>query len=429
MVRPTLAINATKMGVKDTIFQNMKHKLLNESKQRSSNNNSRQNSVFKEATYKKDTITGIYQHPDMINSASGTKDKDSGNFKNQLNDLFSKLKESNAVSNGTKKPQKSKITFQEPPKPNFATTNLANTNLKARSEFDNIIKDWITTDWLDLNPVVQKKPCHIFIHDKLLCKNYSLLDVVDDAIRNINSSINIPRDVLQKAWNVETRKVYESSNSQNLNLREIIKNIYWNNCKLDVPTEMRVQKFLKDKNLEKSLLKSFKKSIIFDEQIFNKVKNFEGLNTRNDITIIMDNEINLLLRFQYNDMLLKLNSKQENPLNKINVLRSKTLLGSKVNDVENLQELEKMLNCTDLHRNERFVMITSERATSLEYYRQLKLYKKLYPASNFNGCVIYFNRDEMKKTDEVINTSKYTGKEMYYVTDDFTQIYDIINIL
>ncbi len=430
MVRPTLMKNSLKMSSADTIFQNMKQKLLNGNAQRTSNSTTRYNSVVKDATYNKDTITGIYEHPDMFSTLSKTKSEDPND---PLRKIFPKqrktMQQSTMKRDSELEPSDRKL------KPDFATTNLAKSNLKVRSEFDNIIKDWITTDWLDVNPVFQKKPCHIFVHDKLLCKNLSLLDVVDDAVRKFAPMIKVPRDVLQKAWNVETVKVLEHSDRLDTNqhaklsLREIIKNVYSPDIRGNSTAESLLKALLKDKILHKKLLKSLKGTVSFDQSIYNKVKNFEGLNERNDITIIMDNEINLLPSLDYKSMLRSLNARQQEPLSKFNVLYSRTLLGSKVNDAQNLQALQSLLSSRELHRNERFVMITGERATSLEYYRQLKLHKKLYPSSNFKGCVIYFNPEEAKKTNEVIDPSKYTGKEMYYVAENFSQIYDLINLL
>lgn len=65
----------------------------------------------------------------------------------------------------------------------------------------------------------------------------------------------------------------------------------------------------------------------------------------------------------------------------------------------------------------------------MEYFRLLKLFNNTYANLKLKGCVIYLNRSQALKNKEIIDKKKYTGREMYYVVEEFTDIYDIIEVL
>ncbi|GAV30605.1 hypothetical protein PMKS-004119 [Pichia membranifaciens] len=323
----------------DTVLEAMKNKLLHlrnehhvtkKKETKFEPSKVRYNSEIRNHPHPKDTVTGIYRQPKILKSAHPNNTKVPKSMLRRRDELNKKLSSEEEYQG---------IHWT----PEFATSNLSKTSLQAKSEFDNLIKDWISTNWLNVNPVIQQRPCHILIHDKLLYENMSLCETI---------------------YKLIIARVPEITE-----------------------------------------------------------------NASNDITIIKDNELGFIPSLDYMNLLKKINNKKDNSLQHLNVLKYKSVFGNKMNDFQNLQTLKHMLVTKKLHCNEKFIILTGERAISLEYFRLLKLFNKTYASLKLKGCVIYLNRSQALKNKDIIDKKKYTGREMYYVVEEFTDIYDIIEVL
>lgn len=420
MLKPTPVVRFVK-GSGDSSFQSMKEKLLHLSK---SNNkkflngtSSRHSSVVKNAQYPKDTITGVYHHPSL-----DVKSKKSSNASD-----FEKIPKSMSKRYHELKNKKLATTTD------FATSNLTK---GSKSEFDSIIKHWIKTNWMDSKPVIQRTPCHLFVHDKLLCEDLSLFKIVQNLIvKEFPELANIPYEVIEKSWKDELNKVSFQTN-QNMSklqkekiLRNLIKTVYVPFANVSGTVKEKLNKFTNDSYLIRRIITGLGFNVNINEEIFSKLKNVENLNERNDITIIKDNELNLIPSLDYMCLMNELNNKHKNPIKDISILKSKNLLGDKTTDMKSLQSLKGLLLSKKLHCNEKFIILTRERSISLEYYRLLKLFNKVYTGLNRKGCVVYLNGEDARKNREILDNVKHTGKELYYVIEDFSEIYDIIEVL
>ncbi|ODQ48053.1 hypothetical protein PICMEDRAFT_15899 [Pichia membranifaciens NRRL Y-2026] len=434
MLRPTLPLQMVKVGSSgDTVLENMKSKLLHlrnehhvtktkETKFEPSR--VRYNSEIRNHPHPKDTVTGIYQQPKILKSAHPNNNKVPKSMLRRRDELNKKLSSEQEYQG---------IHWT----PEFATSNLSKTSLQAKSEFDNLIKDWISTNWLNVNPIIQQRPCHILIHDKLLYENISLCETIYKLIiaRVPEIAENAPYETVKVAWNNEMDRLLQGR-QENLSklqiergLREIVKNIYLQFVKDSKTATQKVNSFVKDSFMVRKIISSLYINVKYDEKIFGKLRNIENLNERNDITIIKDNELGFIPSLDYMNLLKKINNKKDNPLQHLNVLKYKSVFGNKINDFQNLQTLKHMLVTKKLHCNEKFIILTGERAISLEYFRLLKLFNKTYANLKLKGCVIYLNRSQALKNKDIIDKKKYTGREMYYVVEEFTDIYDIIEVL
>lgn len=372
----------------------------------------------------KNTVTGIYEQPKILKSANPNTNKVPKSMLRRRDELSKKLSSEEEYQG---------IHWT----PEFATSNLSKTSLQAKSEFDNIIKDWISTNWLNVSPIIQQRPCHILIHDKLLYENLSLCEAIYKLIiaRVPEISESASFDVIQTAWNNEMDKLLQGKREKmtklqiERNLREVVRNVYLQFVKDSKAGTQKVNSFVRDSFLIRKIISSLYVNVKYDDKIFGKLKNIENLNERNDITIIKDNELTFIPSLDYMNLLKKINNKKENSLQHLNVLKYKSVFGNKVNDFQNLQTLKHMLVTKKLHCNEKFIILTGERAVSLEYFRLLKLFNNTYANLKLKGCVIYLNRSQALKNKEIIDKKKYTGREMYYVVEEFTDIYDIIEVL
>lgn len=383
----------------------------------------RHNSEIRTHPHPKDTVTGIYEQPQIIKSSKPNNTKVPKSMlrrREELNKNLSTEKEYHGIDW----------------MPEFATSNLSRTSLHAKSEFDGLIKDWITTNWLNVSPIIQQRPCHIFIHDQLLFKNLNLVDIVYNIIlEQIPELKATPKNTITSLWYNEMDRILSSRQGNMTNpqiersLKDIIKNVFLPFLKHSNSATEKLHSFIKDSLLVRKIVLSLYKNVKFDERMFGKVKNIENLNERNDITIVKDNGLGFVPSLDYVNLLKKVNNKKKNSLNRLNVLKYKSIFGNKVNDYENLQILKHMLVNTKLHCNEKFILLTNERASSLEYFRLLKLFNKTYSNLKLKGCVIYINKDQAKQVNEVMGEKTYTGKEMYYVVEEFSDIYDIIEVL
>lgn len=308
---------------------------------------------------------------------------------------------------------------------------------RKKSEFDNIVKDWSTTNWLNSTPVIQQKPCHILVHDKLLYENLNLFETVHSIVIRSVPEIDVSYEDLQQSFEMEisTMLLGNVGPMSNLmierSLRKIIKNVYSPYAQGNKEATYKLNKCVKDTFLIRKIFTMLNSNVIFNEAMFSKLKTIENLNRRNDISIIKDNELTLIPSFDYRSLINRINKRMENPIKQMTILQYKSILGHKINDFQNLQIMKNLLISEKLHCNERFIIITAERSTSLEYFRLLKLFNKTYSDLKLKGCVVYMDLESATKT-RLIPLKKektYTGKECYYVVEEFSEIYDIIEVL
>lgn len=310
------------------------------------------------------------------------------------------------------------------------------TNRK-KSEFDSIVKDWSTTNWLNSTPVIQQKPCHILVHDKLLYENLNLFETVHSIITKSVPEIGIKYQDLKQAFEMEVSTTLLGSVGPMSNLmterslRKIVKNVYSPYVQSNKEASYKLNKCVKDTFLIRKIFTMLNSNVKFNEIMLSKLKTIENLNRRNDISIIKDNELTLIPSFDYRSLISRTNKRVENPIKQVTILQYKSILGHKINDFQNLQIMKNLLISEKLHCNERFFIITAERSTSLEYFRLLKLFNKTYADLKLKGCVVFMDLESAtkKKLIPIKNEQTYTGKECYYVVEEFSEIYDIIEAL
>lgn len=310
-------------------------------------------------------------------------------------------------------------------------------NNRKKSEFDNIIKDWSTTNWLNTTPIIQQKPCHILIHDKLLYENLNLFETVHNVIAKSIPEIAVSYQDLQPSLELEVSSVLlgQVEPMSNLmierSLKKIIKNVYTPYVQSNKDACYKLNRCVKDSFLVRKIFTMLNSNVKFNDIMLSKLKTIENLNQRNDISIIKDNELTLIPSFDYRALLTRLNKRVENPIKQMTLLQYKSILGHKINDFQNLQIMKNLLISDKLHRNERFVIVTGERSTSLEYFRLLKLFNKTYSDLKLKGCVVFVDLEGAAKSKliPIKKEKSYTGKEYYYVVEEFSEIYDIIEVL
>lgn len=376
--------------------------------------------MAKPPSHSRDTVTGIYEHPPVTKSDPKAQEA----VPKSMLDLREKLRQNNRAAQ-TKNPKHI---------PGFAESNLNGSSLRAKSDFDGIIKEWITTNWLDTRPVIQQKPCHILIHDKLLFENLNLFETIHHLVTKYVPEINVPLETVRGSWNKELTKLMLGKTEKlsklqtERNLKEMVKNVYSPYVEDSKVGAQRLGHYLKDSLFIRKIISTLNINVKYETDTFGKLKNIENLNERNDITIIKDNELSLIPSLDYMNLLKKINH-VENPLRQLNILKYKSVLGNKTSDFQNLQILKNILLADKLHHNEKFMIITGERATSLEYFRLLKLFNKTYRELKLKGCVVYLNSEQAQKDEQIIGKPSYNGKELYYVVENFSDIYELIEVL
>lgn len=421
------------MKLPDSVFAGLNVKLSKIHKnqnvgniiQHSSRSDKRHNSIIKTPSHSKDEITGIYKQDSFCKNGQ----KSNAKYKSDEKVPKSMLALREQLERNVKDAKRDKLISK------FATSNLQNSILKPKSDFDNIIKEWSSTNWLKNTPLNLHKPCHILVHDKLLFNNLSLFDTVHKLITNYITEIRgIDPKAFQNSWNIEltkllTKKTEKVSKYQiEKSLRDLIDDVYRPFLNTDTGKN-KFNKLVKDSFLIRKISETLFRNVNYDENIFSKLKNIENLNDRNDLTIIKDHELTMIPSLDYINLLKKINNKRTVPLSKLNILKYKSILGNKSCDYQNLQILKGILTSKKLHCNESFILITDERSTSLEYFRLLKLFNKIYSNYKLKGCVVYLDREHSRKDIRFVNKKNYTGKELYYVAEEFSDIYDIIEVL
>lgn len=316
------------------------------------------------------------------------------------------------------------------------SVSRSRTSLEVRNEYDNMITDWITTNWLTTDPKLQKKPCHFFFHDKLVYTKFdtfqSIYDTLLAVITATDSKAKINYETAKDLWNREMHtfndKALDTSNRNMIesHLRTVLKSIFLRYLKNDNQAIESINKELQETKFQRKLLRHFKSVCAINTDIVDKVKNLHNLNVKNDFSIVKDRDWTFLPFINYNSLLKGVNRSNET-VKSISVLDYVSILGNKMNDYKNLQKIQAAL--ASGHKNNKFMIITNDREASLEYFRLIKLVTKTDPA--LKGCVVLLNNTstEIDILAQFSPPKTYTGKELYYVVDKFNQIYDILEVL
>lgn len=327
-----------------------------------------------------------------------------------------------------------KTTFH--PSPVAMTGTKGRTSLQARNEYDNMINDWITTNWLSIDPKIQKTPCHFFIHDKLIYDNFDNFKNVYETLTSIipfgENSSKFDYNTVRDLWNKEMHTFNDQEldvNNRNLidsHLRTVLKSIFLRYLKNDNQAINIINKELKDSKFQRKLLRHFKTNGGVNIEMQDKIKNLQNLNIKNDFSIIKDRDWTFFPFIQYNSLIKTIN--RSNEITKsMEILEYESILGNKINDYKNLEKIQKLLNSGN--KNDKFMIITNDREASLEYFRLLKLFNKT--ESKIKGCVIFLNQNssEIDILAQFAHPKSYTGNELYYVVDKFNEIYDVLEVL
>lgn len=315
-------------------------------------------------------------------------------------------------------------------------SSKAKTSIQARTEYDNMINDWITTNWLSVDPKIQSTPCHFFIHDKLMYDNFdNFQNVYETLTINIPLQENknkIPFDTAKDLWNKEMHTFNDQSldtNNRSLiesHMRTVLKSIFLRYLKNDNKAIDNINKELKDSKFQRKLLRHFKSNGKINSDIEDKIKNLQNLNIKNDFSIIKDRDWTFFPFIQYNSLIRMIN-RSNKVTNSMGILEYDSILGNKMNDYKNLEKIQSSLSGGQ--QNDKFMIITNDREASLEYFRLLKLINKSECKSK--GCVILLNQtsSEIDILAQFAPQKVYTGNELYYVVDKFNDIYDILEVL
>lgn len=316
----------------------------------------------------------------------------------------------------------------------------ARTSYQAKSEFDAMIKDWITTNWINADQLkIQKKPCHFLIHDRLLYSGLSVFDAVLKNLRLEFPKIRFNRSQLHQRWDDEfsTMTLLNNQRSRSIiakKLRELVKTVFLPSFKAFDHDPKLLDDYLNNPDYEAVLAQSISSNIKPNNKMVHYLKNFESLNISNNFTYIKDRELSLLPNLDYIDLLW--HAGRNSPIFKnFSVLQYSYVFGNKVNDYGNLSKIKAIMDAVPATSNPYFIIMTADKQTSLEYYRLLKLLRQVAGdvSNKKKGCVVFLN-ETVSPTGptffppESNKVSNYAGQS-YDVIDHFGQVYDVLEAL
>lgn len=317
----------------------------------------------------------------------------------------------------------------------------AKTSYQAKSEFDAMIKDWISTNWLNADKLsIQKKPCHFLIHDKLAFNGLSVFNAVLAGFRKQFPDIKFPAKTLRQRWNDEFCTMSVSDGGDNpefirKKLRELVKTVFIPSFKLCDKNPDVLDLYIAKPDFERSIDTTLHKSIRLNERMISYLKNFENLNPKNSFTYIKDRELSLLPALDYTSLIYK-SKGTKRVFKKFSVLQYDYVFGNKVNDFKNLEKVRDIMDSIPTKINPYFIIMTGDKQTSLEYYRLLKLMKQMKGDAHLTdkkGCVVYLNEKLGPETGSFFppdtkNHADY-GSQLYNIIDHFGEIYDVLEAL
>ncbi|VEU21786.1 DEKNAAC102554 [Brettanomyces naardenensis] len=315
----------------------------------------------------------------------------------------------------------------------------ATTSYQAKSEFDAMIKDWITTNWINVDQVkMQQKPCHFLIHDRMVYQGLSVFDAVLTNMKVAFPTINFNSRDLRQRWDDEFSTMALLNNESSASVigkkfRELVKTVFWPVFKAQNGPESSVfDQYIGDPRYEECVIGTIQKDVVVNEKMVNYLKNFENLNVNNNFTYVKDRELSLLPSLDYLQLLWDVASKKDAQVfRNFSVLKYSYVFGNKVNDFKNLDRIKSIMSGIPSAVNPYFIMLTNDKQTSLEYYRLLKLLKQADEGdSEKNGCVVFLNeavdsRNSSFFPPDNIKVKSYVG-ETYNVIDHFGEVYDVL---
>ncbi|QPG74947.1 hypothetical protein FOA43_002285 [Brettanomyces nanus] len=317
----------------------------------------------------------------------------------------------------------------------------ARTSYQAKSEFDTMIKDWITTNWLNVDQVqMQKKPCHFLIHDRMAYHGLSVFEAVVKNLEDEFPDINLSRRELRQRWNDEfsTMTLLNNENTSKIvskKFLELVKTVFWPAFKTQRQdaASLLFKQYLNDPQYEQNVIATLKRSVSINARMVNYLKNFENLNINNNFTYIKDRELSLLPSLDYSQLIWDARKKNR-VFKKFSLLKYTYVFGNKVNDFKNLDKLKSIMNDIPSQENPYFIVLTADKETSLEYYRLLKLAKQAHVGDEEKrGCVVFLNEITGNSTTTSFfppdNKTRNYAAQTYNVIDHFSEIYDILEAL
>lgn len=296
----------------------------------------------------------------------------------------------------------------------------ATTSIQAKSNYDVMIKDWIGTNWINVDQVrMQEKPCHFLIHDRLMYSGLSVFDAVFNKLEHDFPQVGLNRDQLNERWRDEFATLTlmdQDTSSLNREFRELVKNVFWGCFKMHETEAAAFKRCLADQRFEQVIASIIRKDIGVNEKMVNYLKNFENLNMDNSFTFIKDRELSLLPSLNYTELV---NSKKT-LFHNLTILDYAYVFGNKVNDFKNLDKLKQVMTDLDPY----YILLTNDKQTSLEYYRLFKLMRPSEESKNAKkGCVVYLNEASKNFFPP---ESKARGYQPYNVIDHFGEVYDVL---
>ncbi|VUG19804.1 DEBR0S6_00188g1_1 [Brettanomyces bruxellensis] len=317
----------------------------------------------------------------------------------------------------------------------------AKTSYQAKSEFDAMIKDWISTNWLNADKLsIQKKPCHFLIHDRLAFNGLSVFNAVLLNFKRQFPDLRFSGKNLRQRWYDEFCTMSICGHREDTEvirkmLRELVKTVFMPSFKLCNKNPGILDSYITKADFELAINDTLHHSIRANKRMINYLKNFENLNPNNSFTYIKDRELSLLPALDYQSLV---HNSRENTgvFNKFSVLQYDYIFGNKVNDFKNLKKVEDIMDSIPSEKNPYFIIMTGDKQTSLEYYRLLKLMRQTNDdASSFTkkGCVVYLNERPGSETSSFFPPDKKKkvdyGSQLYNIIDHFGEVYDVLEAL
>lgn len=298
------------------------------------------------------------------------------------------------------------------PTTQFSTNHclLGKTSYQARSEFDGIVKDWITTNWIQTTPKVNKA-C-IFLIDSALVQG-DTFNIVWNLIKlRLPSTYVRTLDVneFRAAWEERIRR----EDVKDLEMGMVINDAFSHL----LTAEMKELLYsLKGKALMDRLSKLGTKRSI-NQSMLDKVSNLTNLCKQNVVAYVSDWQCKVMTSKG-----VRVNKGKY----KARRFDYKPIWGDKVSEYKNVDKLRKLVN-----DGSNVIWITSGRETSLDYFRLWKLFKKVHPELKVKGCVVLLDTKDKKSKEIDMEREISIGnavKEQYCVVDGFNGVYNILEQL
>ncbi|GMG39463.1 unnamed protein product [Ambrosiozyma monospora] len=317
----------------------------------------------------------------------------------------------------------------------LSQTSTAKTTLQAKSEFDSIVQDWITTNWVNEQQTqIQHRPCHFFVHDKLLYNNFSLFDALIRLISSSYPSFKITNkshiDQMKQLWNrgLTQFNIRDKDMKRVLiirKFRELIKNTFFPFARFYPEIKYFINSEMKEHSFFSNFEQSVQTNLIVNQATLNELKNLSNLNDNNYFTIIKDKEFSLL-NLDYQGMIEYYVDQNFTAGVALNTIKYKFNFGNKMDDSVNVENFENMVaQREDLHD---FLILTNDQNSSMEYFRIIRqINKKIGDSKASKGSVVFLNNDAAKVAS--LSGEKFYGSNDYYSIKDFRQIYDVLEEL